>query len=97
MYLFHVLIRAAPATGHTVGSSSQPVGTVFQQLMGKYQLSTTAQASEPKKEDPSSSSPLPGVVNQYRCVSVQYSSRSSRLAKLYLELIVTSSTLEFGI
>ncbi len=70
MYLFHVLIRAAPATGHTVGSSSQPVGTVFQQLMDKYQLSTTAQANEPKKEDPSSSSPPPGVVNQYRCVSV---------------------------
>ena len=57
----------APATGHTVGSSSQPAGTVFQQLMDKYQLSTTAQASEPKKEDPSSSSPPPGVVNQRFC------------------------------
>ncbi|XP_064392770.1 uncharacterized protein LOC135340370 isoform X3 [Halichondria panicea] len=53
------LQNTAPATGHTVGSSSQPVGTVFQQLMDKYQLSTTAQASEPKKEDPSSSSPPP--------------------------------------
>ncbi len=58
MYLCHVLIRAAPATGHTVGSSSHPVGTVFQQLMDQYQLSTTAQAHELKKEDAVSSSPL---------------------------------------
>ncbi len=64
----------APATGHTAGPSSRTVGTVFQQLMDKYQPSTTAQASEPKKEDPSSLSPPPGVVNQYGCVSVQLSS-----------------------
>ncbi len=70
MYLYHVLIRAAPATGHTVGSSSQPVGTVFQRLMDKYQLSTTAQASEPKKEDPLSSSPPPGIVNQLFLLNV---------------------------
>ena len=54
----------APATGHTVGSSAQPVGT---RLMDTCQLSTTAQASEPKKEDPLSSlpPPVPGVVNQH--------------------------------
>ena len=47
-----------------VGSSAQPVGT---RLMDTCQLSTTAQASEPKKEDPLSSlpPPVPGVVNQH--------------------------------
>ncbi len=49
---------APAATGHTVGSSSQPVRTVFQRLMTQYRLSTTAQASEPKKEDAVSSSLL---------------------------------------
>ena len=54
----------APATGYTVGSSSPPVGTVFQQLM---ELNTTAQAIEPKKEDAVFLSPPPGVVNQQSC------------------------------
>ena len=57
----------APATGHTVGSSAQPVSA---RLMDKYQLSTTAQASEPKKEDPLSSLPPPGVVNQHGCIKL---------------------------
>ena len=57
----------APATGHTVGSSAQPVGT---RLIDTCQLSTTAQASEPKKGDAVSSSPPPGVVNQHGCIKL---------------------------
>ena len=55
------------------------MGTVFQRLMDTCQLSTTAQASEPKKEDAVSLSPPPGVVNQYGCKAVNVQ-RSNILA-----------------
>ena len=52
----------ARATGHTVGSSAQPVDTC--------KLSSTAQASKPKKKDSVSSLPPPGVVNQHGCIKL---------------------------
>ncbi len=69
MCIYMSCFYTASATGYmyTEGSFSQSVGTVFQRLMDTCQLNTTAQASEPKKEDAVSLSPPPGVVNHYGC------------------------------
>ncbi len=46
-----MFLYTAPATGHTIGSSSKPVSAVLQQLMDKYQLTTAQVDHEIQRTD----------------------------------------------